>query len=164
MAESHPFVFGTGKMKKTVKAVTLVEMLIVVLLISVLTFIAVPRMGMATVFKGKAQTAAEQIAAAVRLCRTMAISNAAQNQQGFRLAFTGSGGYTGFEIINLKTSQTIKTETLPTGITYSGTTGFSFNPLGSRTDTGGNLTVSAGGKNFVISVVGTTGMVKCQPQ
>ncbi|MCE5340055.1 MAG: hypothetical protein LLF92_02865 [Planctomycetaceae bacterium] len=149
-------------MKKTVKAVTLVEMLIVVLIISVLTFVAVPRMGMATVFKGKAQTTANQIAAAVRLCRTMAISNAAQNRQGFSLTFTGSGTYTGFQITNLQTSQVVKTEKLTNGITYSGTTSFWFGPLGSRTDTGGNLTVSAGGKTLVISVVSTTGMVKCE--
>jgi hypothetical protein len=92
----------------------------------------------------------------------MAISNAAQNQQGFSLTFTGSGTYTGFQIVNLLTSQVVKTETLPTGITYGGTSSFRFGPLGSRTDTGGNLTVSAGGKTLVISVVSTTGMVKCE--
>ena len=149
-------------MKTKARAVTLVEMLIVVLIISVLTFVAVPRMGMATVFKGKAQTTANQIAAAVRLCRSMAISSAAQNQQGFCLTFTGSNSYTGFQITNLQTLQVVKTETLPTSITYSGTTSFSFGPLGSRTDSGGNLTVSAGGKNCIISVVATTGMVKCE--
>ncbi len=149
-------------MKRTPNAVTLIEMLIVVLIISVLTFIAVPRMGMATVFKGKAQTSANQIAAAVRLCRSLAISNAAQNQQGFSLNFTGSGSYTGFQIVNLQTSQVVKSETIPAGVTYSGTAGFQFGPLGSRTDSGGNLTVSAGGKTLVISVVSTTGMVKCE--
>ncbi len=161
MAESHPFVFGM-KRKTNAKAVTLVEMLIVVLIISVLTFIAVPRMSMATVFKGKAQTSAERMAAAIRLCRTLAISNAAQNQQGFSLTITESVGSTGFQIVNLKTSQVVKTETLPTGVTYTGAKTFSFGPLGSRTDAGGNLSVSAGGKTIVISVVNTTGMLKCQ--
>jgi Tfp pilus assembly protein FimT len=156
MAESHPFVFVVKKMKKNAKAVTLVELLIVVFIISIFTFIAVPRMGMATVFKGKAQTSANQIASAIRLCRSLAISNAADNQQGYRLNISAQN----FEIINLKTNQVIKTEKIQSDITCTGDSSFQFGPIGSRI--GG--TGSGGGKNYIISVVSATGMVKCVRQ
>ena len=59
------------------KAVTLVELLIVVLIIGVMTFIAVPRMGFSIITGGKAQTTAQKIAAAIRYTRSLAIANAA---------------------------------------------------------------------------------------
>jgi len=160
MAESHPFVFGLEQMKKNAKAVTLVELLIVVFIISIFTFIAVPRMGMATVFKGKAQTSANQIASAIRLCRSLAISNAADNQQGYCLNITAHK----FEIVNLKTSQVVKTDKIQSEITCTGDTSFQFNTIGSRFGGTGNLTVSGGGKTYTISVVSATGMVKCAQQ
>ena len=77
------FCFGRKIMELQRKAVTLVELLIVVLLIGVMTFVAVPRMGLSLVNTGKAQTTAQTLAAAIRYCRTLAISNAATNQEGF---------------------------------------------------------------------------------
>jgi len=151
-------------MKKNVKAVTLVELLIVMLIISAFTFIAVPRMGMAAVFRGKAETAANQIASAVRHCRTLAIDNAAANPQGFQLVMTGSPNYSGYKIINLQTGQTVKSEKIQTGITCTGADDFRFGPLGSRLADSDNLIVSGGGKSFTISVISATGMVKCTKQ
>lgn len=151
-------------MKKTAKAATLIELLIVVLIISAFTFIAVPRMGMATIFRGKSETAASQIASAIRYCRTLAIDNAAVNQQGYRLNMTGAGSYSGFQIVNLQTSQVVKTETIPDGITCTGANDFQFGPIGSRIGDNDNLTISAGGKTFVISTISATGMVKCAQQ
>jgi len=151
-------------MKTNAKAVTLVELLIVVLIISAFTFIAVPRMGIATIFKGKADTAASQIASAIRLCRTLAINNAATNQQGYSLTMTGSSSYSGFKIINLSTSSIVKTETFQNGITCTGANDFKFGPIGSRLGDTDSLSVSAGGKTYVISVISATGMVKCTQQ
>ncbi len=119
---------------------------------------------MASVFRGKSETTANNIASAIRLCRTLAIDNAAFNQHGFSLNMTGTGSYTGFAIINLQTGQTIKSETIPQGVNCSGADDFRFNAIGSRTGAIDNLTVSAGGKTFVISVISSTGMVKCTKQ
>ncbi|MEN6386781.1 MAG: prepilin-type N-terminal cleavage/methylation domain-containing protein [Phycisphaerales bacterium] len=146
------------------KAVTLIELLIVVMIISVFTFVAVPRLSMSAVFKGKAQTSAAQIASAIRLCRTLAINNAATNQTGYSLNMTGSGNYTGFQIINLQSGQLIKTENIPSGISCTGASSFGFNALGVRTGSAGNLSISASGKTFIISVITNTGMVKCVQQ
>ncbi|HBG28666.1 MAG: hypothetical protein A2Y10_11990 [Planctomycetes bacterium GWF2_41_51] len=149
-------------MKKNAKAFTLAEMLIVVLIISAFTFIAVPRMGMATIFRGKSEIAANQIASAIRLCRTLAIDNAAVNKQGYSLNMTGSGQYSGFQIVNLQTNQIVKSETIPTSVSCKGTGNFRFNPLGSRTDGNGILMVTGGGKNYKLSVISSTGMVRCE--
>lgn len=119
---------------------------------------------MASVFRDKSETTANNIASAIRLCRTLAISNAAVNQQGFSLNMTGAGSYTGFQIVNLQTGQTVKSETIPQGVNCVGADDFRFNPLGSRTGENDNLTVSAGGKTYVISVISSTGMVKCTKQ
>jgi len=148
-------------MKNKRKAVTLIELLIVVLIITAFAFIAIPRMGMANIFKGKADTAASTMASAIRYCRTLAIANAAVNQQGYRLDITGSGSSRGFQIVNLQTSQVVKTETLPEGVSCTGANDFRFGPLGNRLGDTDNLTVSAGGKSYVVSVVSATGMVKC---
>lgn len=150
--------------KRNLKAVTLVELLIVVMIISAFTFIAVPRMGIAAILKGKSQTAANTIASAIRLCRTLAIDNAADNQQGFSLNMTGSGSYSGFQIVNLKTSTVVKTETIQKNVTCTGANDFQFGPLGSRLGDSDSLTVSAGGKSYVISVITATGMVRCEQQ
>jgi prepilin-type N-terminal cleavage/methylation domain-containing protein len=151
-------------MNKNAKGVTLVELLIVVMIISIFSFIAVPRFSMATVFKGKAETSASQIASAIRLCRSLAINNAATNQAGYSLDFTGTGNYTSFQIIDMQSGQPIKTESVPSGVSCSGVNSFQFNTIGSRTSSTGNLTVSAGGKTFIISVITNTGMVKCERQ
>ena len=149
------------RMKKRRKAVTLIELLIVVLIISAFAFIAIPRMGMANIFKGKADTAASTIASAIRYCRTLAINNAAENQDGYSLNMTGTGSNRGFQIVNLQTGQIVKTKTLSEGVSCTGANDFQFGPLGNRLGDTDNITVSAGGKNYVVSVVSATGMVKC---
>lgn len=143
------------------KGVTLVELLIVVIIIGVMTFIAVPRMGFSIITGSKAQTNAQKIAAAIRYARSLAIANAATNQQGFALNMTGSP-YTGFQIVNLKTSDVNETGSIAPEVSCTGANDFRFGPLGNRLLDSDSLTVSAGGKTYTITVVSATGMVKCQ--
>ncbi|MGD0786018.1 MAG: prepilin-type N-terminal cleavage/methylation domain-containing protein [Sedimentisphaerales bacterium] len=156
-------------MKTVKKGITLIELIIVVMLIGALAFIAVPRLIMATVALGGSNTSAERIAAAIRHCRTLAISNALNNSPGFELDMTdvdSSGNYTRFNIFNVRTNDVNETGTIPAKVICSGDGNgkFQFGPLGSRTGGTGNLTVSGGGKTYVISVVTGTGMVKCTQQ
>lgn len=143
------------------KGVTLVELLIVVVLIGVMTFVAVPRMGFSLITGSKAQTNAQKIAAAIRYARSLAIADAATNNQGFSLNMTGSP-YTGFQIVNLKTSDVNETGSIASGVSCTGANDFRFGPLGNRLLDSDSLTVSAGGKTYTITVVSATGMVKCQ--
>jgi prepilin-type N-terminal cleavage/methylation domain-containing protein len=143
------------------KGVTLVELLIVVIIIGVMTFVAVPRMGFSIITGSKAQTNAQKIAAAIRYARSLAIANAATNTQGFSLNMTGSP-YTGFQIVNLQTSDVNQTDSIASGVSCTGANDFRFGPLGNRLLDSDSLTVSAGGKTYTITVVSATGMVKCQ--
>jgi prepilin-type N-terminal cleavage/methylation domain-containing protein len=164
MATNHPFTFGKNIMKTDRKGFTLVELIVIVSIIGVITFIAVPRLVMATIALGRSQTGAEKIAAAIRHCRTLAISNANAYPQGFKVNMTGSGSYTGLQIINVQTSAVVESSTIPAKVTCTGANDFVFGPLGNRTGDTDSLTVSGGGKTYLISVVTGTGMVKCTQQ
>jgi prepilin-type N-terminal cleavage/methylation domain-containing protein len=151
-------------MKTAEKGFTLIELIIVVLIIGAITFVAVPRLIMATVTFGGTSTGAERMAAAIRHCRTLAISNANAYPQGFTLNMTGSGSYTGFQIVNVQTSAVIESDTIASGVSCTGSNQFKFGPFGDRTGGSGTLTFSGGGKTYVISVVTSTGMVQCTLQ
>jgi Tfp pilus assembly protein FimT len=149
-------------MKAQRKGATLVEMLVVVLIIAAMIFVAVPRFSMATAQAGNAQTAAQKIAAGLRYTRSLAISNAATNSKGFSLNMTGSGSYTGFQIVDLSSGKVVKIETINSGVKCTGANEFQFGPLGNRLIDSDSLIVSAGGKILNVAVVSATGMVQCQ--
>jgi prepilin-type N-terminal cleavage/methylation domain-containing protein len=144
------------------KGFTLAELIIVVLIIGVMTLVAVPRISYSIISSSKAKTNAQKLAAAIRHTRSLAIANAAVNTQGFSLNMTGSGNYTGYQIVNLATSDVNETGSIDSSVSCTGANDFIFGPLGNRLGDTDSLTVSAGGKTFTISVTSPTGMVKCQ--
>jgi Tfp pilus assembly protein FimT len=145
-------------------AFSLVELIIIIAFLVVFAAIAVPRMNFAFISKRKADTVARKIVTDLRRTRTLAISDAATNTNGYALNMTGAGPYTGYEIVNLNTSTTITNGTfsIDSDISCTGGNDFRFGPLGnllSGSDT--QLTVSAEGKIFTITIISATGTVKC---
>jgi len=162
MSQAIPLFFQGKVMTVKKSGFTLAELIIVVLIIGVMTFVAVPRMVQSIITRGKAQTTAQKITAAIRYTRSLAIANAATNTQGFSMNMTGSGSYTGYQIVNLATSDVNETGSIAQGVSCTGADDFRFGPLGNRLTDIDSLTVSAGGKTFSITVVSATGMAKCQ--
>ena len=158
---------GTSGFKKLAPAekrtgFSLVEAILVVLFIGVFSAIAIPKFNQAVISKYKSEVAAKNIVTCLRRARGLAISNAATNTDGFSLNLTGSDPYTGYEIVNLKTSEILDSHTFDSKVTVTGTASdFDFGPLGNLTSTYTQITVSAEGKSFTITIIPATGIVKC---
>ena len=141
---------------------TFVELALVVIFISIFAAISIPRLHYGAIAKQKADCTARKIVTDLRRTRTLAISDAAGNTDGFALNMTGSSPYTGYEIVNLNTEETVDSHTIDSDVSCTGGDEFQFGPLGnllSGSDT--ELTVSASGKTFTITITSATGMVKC---
>ena len=144
------------------KGFSLLETIIVVLIIGALAVIAVPRLNMAVIARYKAETVAKKLVTDLRRVRGLAVSDAVNNTQGFRLRFLGPGPYTSYEIVNLNTSATIDSLAIDPEVIVSGSADeFDFGPFGNLTSTYTQITVSADGKTFTITIVRATGTVKC---
>ena len=138
------------------------ELILIVLILGVLAFVAVPKMQFATLRRQKADTVARKIATDLRLTRRLAITNAAENVEGYGLIMSGSSPYNGYEIENTATSEVVDSHSIDSEISCAGGKMFKFGPLGNLlngSDT--QLTVSSEGKSFTITIVSATGTVKC---
>jgi Tfp pilus assembly protein FimT len=150
-------------MIKKKAAFSLVELFIVVIFLGIFAVIAVPRLNFSIVTKQRAETVARKVVTDLRLTREYAISNAANNSNGYEMKMVGSVPYNAYEIENVDTHETVYSYS--TGdITISCPNGhkFKFGPLGELTSgSATELSVSAEGKSFTITVNSATGMVKC---
>ena len=140
-------------------AYTLVELIIVVVILAAMAVIAIPRLRFPTLYRKQADTVARKIVTDLRRARELAISNAATNSNGYAISRTGLT----YQIVDGNgTPITNGTFTIDSKISCSGGTNFRFGPLGSLTAYDSNqLTVSAQGKIFTISITPATGMIKC---
>jgi len=151
-------------MAKNKGAHSLIELIIFVMFLGILAAISVPRMTFFIISKQKAETFANQVVTDLRRTRRLAISDAATNTDGYELNMTGGGPYTGYEIVNLKTSTTITNGTfsIDSDISCDGGANFQFGPLGNlKIGSATQLTVTDGVKTFTITITSATGMVKC---
>jgi Tfp pilus assembly protein FimT len=143
-------------------AVTLIEALLVVLFLGIMAVIAIPRLSLSTLSKQKADCLAQKIVTDLRRTRRLAISNAAENTAGFKLNMTGTSEYTGYDIVDANSDETVDSQTIDPAVSCTGGNEFKFGPQGnllSGSDT--QLVISAGGKTFTIDITSATGMVKC---
>jgi Tfp pilus assembly protein FimT len=147
-------------MTKKRNAHTLIELIIIVAILGALAFIAVPRLQLGTIYRKQADTVARKIVTDLRRTRQLAISDAATNTTGFSLNRTGST----YQIVDLSTGTAIPngTFTIDSKITCSGGASFQFGPLGNlKTGSDSQLSVSADGRTFTISITPATGMIQC---
>lgn len=147
-------------MAKKGDAHTLVEVIVIVVILGALAFIAVPRFRHSTIYRKKADTTAKRIVTDLRRTRRLAITNAADNTDGFVLNRTGST----FEIEDLSDSITVRngTFTVDSNISCSGGTSFRFGPLGNlKAGSDSQLVISSEGKSFTIDIIPATGIIKC---
>ena len=137
-------------------------MVAVVLIIGALTYIAVPRLNLGALYRKQADTVARRIVTDLRRTRSLAISDAANNTDGYRLEMTGSSPYSGYRIVNLDTSDVVDMLEIESAVSCTGGSTFSFGRLGElKTGSDDSLVVSGSGESFTISIVSATGMVRC---
>jgi Tfp pilus assembly protein FimT len=147
--------------KRSAKAYTLAELVVVVVFVGILSAIAIPRINFAIIRKTKANTTAEQIVSGLRRTRRLAISDAAKNSDGYSFEMKGGTPYSGFEIKNEDNNNTIDTFTFDADVTITNDNEFNFGPLGNLLTVDTQIDVAAEGRSFTIRVVPATGMIKC---
>ena len=143
------------------KAFSLTELLIIILILGALAYISVPRMNLAGIKRQKADTVTRKIITDLRLARRLAISYAATNVTGYSLNMTGGSPYTGYELVNLSTSEVLDSHSIDSEIECTSGANFQFGPLGnllSGSDT--QLKISSGGKLFTINIISASGSVE----
>jgi len=141
---------------------SLIELVVIVVFLGIIAAIAVPRLNFSAISKNKADTLARKIVTDLRRTRSLAISDAANNTAGFALNMTASAPYSGYEIENLQTSETVDSHVIYSNINCTGGATFQFGPLGNlKPGSDTQLAVSASGKTFTITITAATGMVKC---
>ena len=101
-------------------AYSLVELIIVAIFLGIFAAVAVPRINFAIISKQQADTVARKIVTDLRRTRTLAISDAADNTEGFELDMTGTSPYSGYEIKNIDTAEVVDTHTIASGISCTG--------------------------------------------
>ena len=148
-------------MDKLHRAYSLVELIIIVLFIGVLAAISVPRIDFAIVSKQKVDTVARKIVTDLRRTRRLAIADAANNSKGFEMKMTGSQPYSGYEIANCDTGETVDSLTIDSDVSCTGDNEFEFGPMGNLTGSDFQLKVAAQGRSFTITIITGTGMIKC---
>ncbi len=137
---------------------TLVELVTIVLVLSFLACIAVPRFNLGAVWRTEADALVRQIVTDLRRTRTLAVLHAAGNPTGFALVVE-HGGY---QITDLQDSTVLVAREIPSTVKCKGGEQFEFGPLGNlREGSDTELRISTEGRNYTIEIVPATGAVKC---
>jgi Tfp pilus assembly protein FimT len=151
-------------MKHKQTAFSFVELIIVVMLLSIFAVMAVPRFNYAIISRQRADTVARKIVTDLRLTRRLAISDAANNTQGYELKMVAPVPYKTYEIENVDTKATVASHTIDSSVTLGNPTGirYIYGPLGNLSaGSATQITVSAEGKTFTITINSATGSIKC---
>jgi prepilin-type N-terminal cleavage/methylation domain-containing protein len=109
---------------------TLIEIVLTVAVLAILVSIVIPRIGWETMGKVQAEAAARQFSDYLKLARSLAITHASSNSNGYKVVLSPSQPYT-YSLINADTSDVVKGPiALPEGVARSGDRTYQFTPLG----------------------------------
>jgi len=109
---------------------TLIELVLAVAVLAILVSIVIPRVGWETMGKVQAKTAARQFSDYLKLARSLAITHASSNSEGYIVVLSPSQPYT-YSLINADTSGVVKGPiALPESVARSGDRTYQFTPLG----------------------------------
>jgi Tfp pilus assembly protein PilE len=149
-------------MKQIKAGFSLLELVLIAVFLGVFAVIAVPRLNYDVISKHKAGSTARKLVTDLRLTRSLAINDAANNSEGYKLLMFGSAPYSRYRIVNNDTGEIIRTYTIDSKVSCTGGNIFMFAPLGNLLPPGDNhIMVSAEGKSFTITIIPATGIVKC---
>ena len=141
---------------------SLAELILIVHFLGIFAAVAVPRLNLAIISEQKSGAVAQRLAADLRYARQLALTGAADNSDGIGLYLLGSAPYHGYEIRNLSNSQILHTYSIDASLTCSGGNEFRFGPLGNLlTGSDTELTISAGDRQYTLTVIPATGIVQC---
>ena len=120
---------------------TLTELLLIVAILAVLVSIAMPRVGFTAMGTIQSDIAGQEFGGYLKLARSLAITHASINDQGYKLTLSPSSPYTSYSLVDANSSGIVKGPiNIPTGVTCTGDSEFSFTPLG-RLQGGSALTL-----------------------
>jgi len=138
---------------------TLVECITVVLILSALAFIAVPRLSWGAVSVAQTDAAVRQLATDLRRTRMYAIAHAADNPTGYALVMSDSG----YQIVDLHDSAIVASDDMPAQVRCTGRRSFEFGPLGNLTEGSDSwVRVHSTSRAYRLEIVPATGAVKWQ--
>lgn len=141
---------------------TFVELALVVIFISIFAAISIPRLHYGAIARQKADCTARKIVVDLRRTRTLAVSHAAENTEGYALNMSGSAPYFAYEIIDLDSAATIDSHIIDSDVTCTGGSYFEFGPLGNLlTGSDTSLVVSGADQTFTVTIISATGMIEC---
>jgi Tfp pilus assembly protein PilE len=139
---------------------TLVEVVTVVLVLSILACVAVPRLNLAAVWGARADAMVQRLATDLRHTRALAITHAARNPDGFALVMQGADPCRGYQIIDQRSRAAVTTGNIPAGVQCSGGRRFEFGPLGNlQNGSDTRLHIRTDDKAYLIEIVPATGAV-----
>ena len=133
---------------------TLVELILTVALLAILVSIVIPRIGWGTMGKVQSETTAQEFSNYLKLARSLAITHASSNEEGYEVVLSPSEPYT-YSLINANTSDVVKGPiAIPEGVERSGDNTFHFTPLGELPQGSSTLTLqfSKAGDTTVVTV------------
>jgi type II secretory pathway pseudopilin PulG len=142
---------------------TLLELVTVVLMLSILTCIAVPRLNFGAVWEARADAVVQRLATDLRHTRALAITHAARNPDGFALLMCGADPYRSYQIIDRHDRAVIATCDFPAGVQCTGGRRFEFGPLGNLQNGSDTcLGIRTEGRSYRLEIVPATGAVEWQ--
>jgi hypothetical protein len=106
-------------------------MLLTVALLAIIVSIAIPRVGWSTMGVVQSKTGAREFGGYLKLAKSLAITNSATNNQGYKITLSPGSPYTSYSIIDADSMATVKGPIdIPAGVTCTGDGEFHFTPIG----------------------------------